>query len=147
VFINTKNLEHYAWTVALTRMISAIFRRGGDVTFVVEELKAIFDPQGGQWMGGRYVPSLIAAIGEVIERHMVRTGFLSDPDAAAREPAEEPVALAGAEPTREPPQEPPRAGVLEAGAGGRVCPRCSSRALHRREGCWICTACGYSRCS
>ena len=73
VFINTKNLEHYAWTVALTRMISAVFRRGGDVTFVVEELKAIFDPQGGQWMGGRYVPSLIAAIGEVIERHMVRT--------------------------------------------------------------------------
>ena len=67
VFINTKNLEHYAWTVALTRMISAIFRRGGDVTFVVEELKAIFDPQGGQWMGGRYVPSLLAAIGEVIE--------------------------------------------------------------------------------
>jgi ribonucleoside-diphosphate reductase alpha chain len=143
VFINTKNLEHYAWTVALTRMISAIFRRGGDVTFVVEELKAIFDPQGGQWMGGRYVPSLIAAIGEVIEGHMIRTGFLSDPDAAAREAAEAPVALAGAEPAR----DPPRAGVLEAGAGGRVCPRCSSRALHRREGCWICGACGYSRCS
>jgi ribonucleoside-diphosphate reductase alpha chain len=143
VFINTKNLEHYAWTVALTRMISAIFRRGGDVTFVVEELKAIFDPQGGQWMGGRYVPSLIAAIGEVIEGHMIRTGFLSDPDAAVREPAESPVALAGAEPMR----ELPRAGVLEAGAGGRVCPRCSSRTLHRRDGCWICTACGYSKCS
>ena len=77
MFINSKNLEHYAWTVALTRMISAIFRRGGDVTFVVEELKAIFDPQGGQWMAGRYVPSLIAAIGEVIEAHMIRTGFLS----------------------------------------------------------------------
>jgi ribonucleoside-diphosphate reductase alpha chain len=139
VFINTKNLDHYAWTVALTRMISAIFRRGGDVTFVVEELKAIFDPQGGQWMGGRYVPSLIAAIGEVIEGHMIRTGFLSDPEAAAREPAEAPVALAGAGPARP--------GVLEAGAGGRVCPRCSSRTLHRREGCWICTSCGYSRCS
>jgi ribonucleoside-diphosphate reductase alpha chain len=82
VFINSKNLEHYAWTVALTRMISAIFRRGGDVTFVVEELKAIFDPQGGQWMGGRYVPSLIAAIGEVIEGHMIRTGFLAVPGAA-----------------------------------------------------------------
>ena len=79
VFINSKNLEHYAWTVALTRMISAIFRRGGDVTFVVEELKAIFDPQGGQWMGGRYVPSLLAAIGQVIERHMIRTGFLNAP--------------------------------------------------------------------
>ncbi len=81
IFINTRNLEHYAWTVALTRMISAVFRRGGDVTFVAEELKAVFDPQGGQWMGGRYVPSLLAAIGEVIEMHMTRIGFR--PGAAA----------------------------------------------------------------
>src|SRR3546814_3807274 len=50
VFINSKNTEHYAWTVALTRMMSAVFRRGGDVTFVVEELKAVFDPRGGHWM-------------------------------------------------------------------------------------------------
>ncbi|MFA7638687.1 MAG: adenosylcobalamin-dependent ribonucleoside-diphosphate reductase, partial [Parvibaculum sp.] len=61
IFINSKNMEHYAWTVALTRMISAVFRRGGDVTFVVEELKAVFDPRGGTWMKGRYVPSLLAA--------------------------------------------------------------------------------------
>ena len=67
VFINSKNMEAYAWTLALTRMISAVFRRGGDVSFVVDELKAVFDPRGGQWMGGRYVPSLLAAIGEVIE--------------------------------------------------------------------------------
>ena len=141
VFINTKNLEHYAWTVALTRMISAIFRRGGDVTFVVEELKAIFDPQGGQWMGGRYVPSLIAAIGEVIEGHMVRIGFL--PGAAARDAGAEPVALSGG-------SAPLSAAELEAErptiAGGRICPRCSSRSLHRREGCWVCDTCGYSRC-
>ena len=89
IFINTKNLEHYAWTVALTRMISAIFRRGGDVTFVAEELKAVFDPEGGRWMAGRYIPSLLAAIGEVIEEHMIRTGFRhaerasQDPDGAA----------------------------------------------------------------
>ena len=76
VFINSKNMEHYAWTVALTRMISAVFRRGGDVGFVVEELKAVFDPRGGQWMNGRYVPSLLAAIGDVIARHMIDTGFL-----------------------------------------------------------------------
>ncbi len=75
VFINTKSLEHYAWTVALTRMISAVFRRGGDVTFVAEELQAIFDPQGGRWIGGRYVPSLQAAIGEIIEGHMQSIGF------------------------------------------------------------------------
>ena len=76
IFINSKNMEHYAWTVALTRMISAVFRRGGDVSFVVEEMKAVFDPRGGQWMDGRYVPSLLAAIGDVIERHMIEIGFL-----------------------------------------------------------------------
>src|SRR5690606_13822482 len=79
VFINSKNMEHYAWTVALTRMISAVFRRGGDVSFVVEELKAVFDPRGGAWMGGRYVPSLLAAIGGVIEQHMIDIGFMPDP--------------------------------------------------------------------
>src|SRR6056297_2131058 len=76
VFINSKNMEHYAWTVALTRMISAVFRRGGDVSFVVEELKAVFDPRGGAWMNGKYIPSILAAIGGVLERHMIKIGFL-----------------------------------------------------------------------
>ena len=154
VFINTKNLEHYAWTVALTRMISAIFRRGGDVTFVVEELKAIFDPQGGQWMGGRYVPSLIAAIGEVIEAHMIRTGFLIGAGAPGRSAAGVRTALLAGEPPNEPQNEPRSepegepapAGPPQAAAGGRPCPRCGARALHRREGCWVCDACGYSKC-
>jgi ribonucleoside-diphosphate reductase alpha chain len=83
VFVNSKNMEHYAWTVALTRMVSAVFRRGGDVSFVVEELKAVFDPRGGQWMDGRYVPSLLAAIGGVIERHMIDIGFVRQGEAAA----------------------------------------------------------------
>ncbi|MFM8990846.1 MAG: ribonucleoside reductase, partial [Alphaproteobacteria bacterium] len=86
VFINSKNMEHYAWTVALTRMISAVFRRGGDVSFVVEELKAVFDPRGGQWMDGRYVPSLLAAIGEVIERHMIDIGFVRPGGALPSDP-------------------------------------------------------------
>ena len=142
VFINTKNLEHYAWTVALTRMISAIFRRGGDVAFVVEELKAIFDPQGGQWVGGRYVPSLLAAIGQVIEEHMIRTGFLSPPRVPGSETeAERRVEAVGVL----------RAEVLQAASGqagaGRVCPRCGSRSLHRREACWVCSACDYSKCN
>ena len=77
VFINSKNMEHFAWTVALTRMISAVFRRGGDVSFVVEELKAVFDPRGGAWMNGKYVPSILAAIGGVIERHMVSIWFIA----------------------------------------------------------------------
>jgi ribonucleoside-diphosphate reductase alpha chain len=138
IFINTKNLEHYAWTVALTRMISAVFRRGGDLSFVVEELKAVFDPQGGQWMGGHYVPSLLAAIGEVIESHMLRTGFLQHgvfraemPEAAHAVEGEAKAAVGTAPPER------PR---------GRVCPRCSSLRLFREEGCWVCHECGFSRC-
>src|SRR3954453_23656505 len=82
VFVNSKNLEHYAWVVALTRMISAVFRRGGEVAFVAEELKQVFDPRGGQWSNGRYVPSLVAAIGEILERHMRETGFLAAVDAS-----------------------------------------------------------------
>ncbi len=69
-------MEHFAWTVALTRMISAVFRRGGDVSFVVEELKAVFDPRGGAWMQGKYIPSILAAIGGVIEKHLVSIGFI-----------------------------------------------------------------------
>src|ERR1041385_9540870 len=69
-------MEHFAWTVALTRMISAVFRRGGDVSFVVEEMKAARDPRGGAWMEGKYVPSLLAAIGDVIEQHMIEIGFV-----------------------------------------------------------------------
>jgi ribonucleoside-diphosphate reductase alpha chain len=134
VFINSKNMEHFAWTVALTRMISAVFRRGGDVSFVVDELKAVFDPQGGQWMEGRYVPSLLAAIGEVIERHMIDIGFIT-PKQSVNPPA---VELARA--------------VGEAGAGGaslgrfRQCPKCGQAGLIHLEGCDICTSCGYSKC-
>jgi ribonucleoside-diphosphate reductase alpha chain len=130
IFINTKNLEHYAWTVALTRMISAVFRRGGDVSFVVEELKAVFDPQGGQWMDGRYVPSLLAAIGNIIESHLLRTGFLQHPLAAGIE--------AAADGGLNPPGAPRLA--------GRRCPRCYVGALVSQSGCLVCRDCGYSRC-
>src|SRR3546814_93518 len=117
-------MEHYAWTVALTRMISAVFRRGGDVSFVVEELKAVFDPRGGQWMGGRYVPSLLAAIGDVIERHMVEIGLLPQPSR---------VASGGA------------TAMMTETAPMAQCPKCGSAALVHQEGCDLCTACGYSR--
>ena len=140
VFINSKNMEHYAWTVALTRMISAVFRRGGDVAFVVEELKAVFDPRGGQWMKGRYVPSLLAAIGDVIEQHMIDIGFLQPPDSAA---GEAPASLAVAGPDG---AKPEHAGALPAGAP-RQCPKCGSPSLIRQEGCDFCTSCGYSKCA
>ena len=143
IFINTRNLEHYAWTVALTRMISAVFRRGGDVAFVAEELKAVFDPQGGRWIGGRYVPSLLAAIGEVIETHMRRIGFLTSQDEAI-EGAAEATALG------RPDEGGERRGAAGAAfglAGGRSCPRCAAQAYVKEGGCWTCRACGFSRCS
>jgi ribonucleoside-diphosphate reductase alpha chain len=141
IFINSKNLEHYAWTVALTRMISAIFRRGGDVTFVVEELKAVFDPQGGQWINGRYVPSLLAAIGGVVESHMQRIGFLAPSPGGAEPAIIEPYALAASQE-----KGAGDTGVTGAVLRGRICPRCNHPALHHREGCWVCDNCSYSKC-
>nr|WP_298686237.1 adenosylcobalamin-dependent ribonucleoside-diphosphate reductase [uncultured Dongia sp.] len=139
VFINSKNMEHYAWTVGLTRMISAVFRRGGDISFVVEELKAVFDPRGGSWVNGRYVPSLLAAIGEVIERHLIAIGFLPDP-AVERAELEHMVARKVANLAD---------GQGNGDAGGRKlahCPKCNSPSLIRQEGCDMCTSCGYSKC-
>ncbi len=131
IFINSKSMEHYAWTVGLTRMISAVFRRGGDVSFVVEEMKAVFDPRGGAWMGGRYVPSLLAAIGDVIEQHMVDIGFLP--------PREQNPALA---------EKRAVANLPGTSEGRRMaqCPKCGEAALIRIENCDQCTSCGYSKC-
>jgi ribonucleoside-diphosphate reductase alpha chain len=134
IFINSKNLEHYAWTVALTRMISAIFRRGGDVSFVVEELKAVFDPRGGAWTNGKYVPSLLAAIGDIIEQHFLHIGFK-----AAAAPVQAKIA-----------QEKT---LAQEGANGPAispsdfCPRCGSPSMIYQEGCRVCRNCGHSTCS
>ena len=135
IFINSKNMEHYAWTVALTRMISAVFRRGGDVSFVVEEMKAVFDPRGGAWMEGKYVPSLLAAIGEVIERHMIEIGFLP----SRRRDGE---AMRSAQVVN---LTPPASGRLP-GPRLRQCPKCGEASLIRSENCDQCTSCGYSKC-
>ena len=143
IFINTKNLEHYAWTVALTRMISAVFRRGGDVTFVVDELKAVFDPEGGQWMQGRYVPSLLAAIGDIIEEHMRRTGFLS---AAASDSRSATVAAGHETGAAAPEHGGPYGDAHGSVRAAKYCPRCSSGSLVLEAGCWTCRDCGYSKC-
>lgn len=159
IFINTRNLEHYAWTVALTRMISAVFRRGGDVSFVADELKAVFDPQGGQWLDGHYVPSLLAAIGDIIRRHLLEIGFTASqhPVEAGRvsatmeadergEPGEvDRAAEAGrASPTSRASE---RDGKSRPGQRPlRFCPRCSSARLERQEGCLVCRDCGFSKC-
>ena len=153
IFINSKNTEHYAWTVGLTRMISAVFRRGGDVSFVVEELKAVFDPRGGQWVGPRYVPSLLAAIGDVIEQHMIDIGFLPDPK-EAREGRRELKVVGGTEAVAAGGSAGGQAVAVtgggpvpgSAGPAMRGCPKCGQRALIRQEGCDICTGCTYSKC-
>ena len=147
IFINTKNLEHYAWTVALTRMISAIFRRGGDVTFIVDELKAIFDPQGGRWIDGRYVPSLLAAIGEVIERHMISIGFLKKHEESLARGSNRAAVVATSGSSRQKPSAPNDLGeTYQHFSAAGYCPRCGHASLVRMEGCWSCTDCGYSRC-
>jgi ribonucleoside-diphosphate reductase alpha chain len=127
VFINSKNMEHFAWTVALTRMISAVFRRGGDVSFVVEELKAVFDPRGGAWMGGKYIPSILAAIGGVIEQHLIATGFIEGEGMGLKtDPQANVVGL-----------EKPR---------GKACSSCGQFDLRMVEGCMTCGSCGHSKC-
>jgi len=158
IFINSKNMEHYAWTVGLTRMISAVFRRGGDVSFVVEELKAVFDPRGGHWMGGRYVPSLLAALGEVIERHMLIIGFLRSPGELADDNDREMSVIAVGEPAPRSAQDPTARGKSTSSSDGpagrtgaakglfRYCPKCNQPSLMRQEGCDTCTSCGYSKC-
>ena len=140
IFINSKNVEHFAWTVGLTRMISAVFRRGGDVSFVVEELKAVFDPRGGQWMNGRYVPSLLAAIGDVIEHHLIDIGFIKgreDVAARAREMAKAKMAAAGGGKS---------GGAIGGGGAMLQCPKCGEASMIRQEGCDLCLSCGHSKC-
>jgi len=127
IFVNSKNMEHFAWTVALTRMISAVFRRGGDVSFVVEELKAVFDPRGGAWVQGKYIPSILAAIGGVIEQHMVATGFLSGEGMGLK-------------------SDPKAAVVNLGGPRGKACPSCGQYEMRMIEGCLTCASCGHSKC-
>ncbi len=127
VFINSKNMEHFAWTVALTRMISAVFRRGGDVSFVVEELKAVFDPRGGAWVEGKYIPSILAAIGGVIERHLVAIGFIEGEGMGLKADPKAEVVAIGNRP-------------------GKACSSCGSYEMRMIEGCMTCANCGFSKC-
>ena len=134
--VNTRHAAHDAGAVARTRLSSAGVRRGGDVSCVFEELKAVFDPRGGQWMGGKYVPSLLAAIGQVIENHMIAIGFIVAPGGAHEDEA-----LAK-----------PRVVNLDEPGGNldrrfRQCPKCGQAGLIRQENCDYCTSCAYSKCS
>jgi len=133
VFINSKNMEHFMWIVALTRVISAIFRKGGDVTFLVEEMKAVFDPRGGYYKrGGKYMPSIVAEIGEVIQQHLVSIGMMegqlnSEELQAKRKEAKEKLGA-------------------DAIAKGNQCDKCGAMAVIRLDNCNTCLECGDSKC-
>lgn len=128
VFINSKNMEHFSWIVGLTRMISAIFRRPHDSQFVVEELKSVFDPKGGAWMDGKYIPSILAAIGGVIEKHMRAIGYIEQ-EMLVPAPVDVPV-------------------MVESGHhhAGPSCPKCNSFNVKKESGCFVCKDCGESTC-
>ena len=144
IFINSKNLDHFQWIVALTRIISAVFRKGGDVTFLVDELKAVFDPRGGYWQpGGKFMPSIIAELGYVIEKHLQSIGLMRrlELDPHQKKLVEEKRAEFQA-----------RAKQQDAFAkshfpeGAKLCNKCSTAAVVMMDGCMTCLNCGESKC-
>ncbi len=158
VFINSKNMEQFQWILALTRVISAVFRKGGDSTFLVEELKQVFDPQGGYFKkGGRFMPSLVAEIGEVLETHMRRIGLIRDEEfseerkalmAEKRASLTEATTRAPAAPM--PTEEAPTSGDSDEHTGfppgAELCRKCNTKAAVMRDGCMTCLSCGESKC-
>jgi len=162
VFINSKSMDHFQWIVALTRIMSAVFRKGGDVTFLVEEMKAVFDPKGGYFKaGGVYMPSLVAELGMIIEDHLKSIGLMHDPemsDATRALIAEKRRAFEGRQGVKKNPDVTPavEAGYQEdievTGEGvsfppsATMCHKCSTKALVLMDGCATCLNCGYSKC-
>lgn len=144
IFINSKNLDHFQWIVALTRIISAVFRKGGDVTFLVEELKAVFDPRGGYFKpGGKFMPSIIAEIGHVIEQHLITIGMLKKDTLDDHQ--KQLIAQKRAE--FEAAQKQTDAFVeSEFPAGAQLCVKCSTTAVVMMDGCMTCLNCGDSKC-
>jgi len=147
VFINSKNLEHYQWIVALTLIMSAVFRKGGDITFLVDELRSVFDPRGGYWNKGKYVPSIIAEIGDVIERHLIDIGMLKSPEPDEHQQkliADKKAELGGkaADASIDDGTDKEEAWMATA----TLCVKCSHKAVVLRDGCQTCMNCGDSKC-
>ncbi len=146
VFINSKNMDHFQWIVALTRIISAVFRKGGDVTFLVDELRSVFDPKGGYFKkGGKYMPSLVAEIGDAIESHLKMIGMIVDDSldehqkkliADKRAEFEKSTLSATALKTDK----------ASFPAGSQLCGKCSTKAVIKMDGCMTCLNCGDSKC-
>ena len=144
IFINSKNLDHYQWIVALTRIISAVFRKGGDSTFLVEELKAVFDPRGGYWQpGGKFMPSIIAELGHIIEKHMISIGLIKD--AVLDEHQMKLVNEKRAE-YEASMQQTDAFADTQYPEGAQLCGKCSTAAVIMLDGCMTCLSCGDSKC-
>ena len=126
MFINSKNMDNFQWIVALTRIISAVFRKGGELAFLIEELKSVFDPRGGYFKKGRFVNSLVAEIGDVVEKHLEYLGMLKV--------------------TQEVKVSKKTKVVSPLPIKGEFCPTCGQPTLHRQEGCKSCSNCGFSKC-
>jgi hypothetical protein len=169
VFINSKNMDHFQWIVALTRILSAVFRKGGDVTFIVEELKAVFDPRGGYFKaGGVYMPSIVAEIGAILEQHMKSIGLIHDPEMSdatralinEKRAAYEQAAKKNSDVSAKVVAASPGVGEGSAAAisaaaasdssgfppGATLCAKCNTQALVLMDGCQTCLNCGYSKC-
>jgi len=146
VFINSKNMDHYQWISALTLIISAVFRKGGDVTFLVKELRSVFDPKGGYFKrGGKFMPSLVAEIGEALNAHMKLIGLIKD------EGMDEHQQKLVEEKRRE--YEGRSTGASKSQdeecsfpPGASLCGKCSTKAMIMMDGCLTCLNCGDSKC-
>lgn len=153
IFINSKSMDQFQWIVALTRIMSAVFRKGGDVAFIVEEMKAVFDPHGGYFKsGGRFMPSLVAEIGSVVEQHLKYIGLIEGPQLTEEQKqliAEKRVAFENAnqdKPIQKKNDESSNSEGLSFPAGAKMCPKCSTQALVVLDGCQTCLNCGDSKC-
>jgi hypothetical protein len=145
IFINSKNMDHFQWIVALTRVMSAVFRKGGDVTFLVEELHSVFDPSGGYFKkGGKYIPSLVAEIGEVVEQHLQEIGMLKKP--GLDEHQQKLVAEKKKEFLEKQAQSGSDINAEGFPAGAQLCKKCNTKAAIIMDGCLTCLNCGESKC-
>jgi hypothetical protein len=148
IFINSKDMQNFQWVVALTRVISAVFRKGGDMEFLVEELRSVFDPNGGYFDKGTFVPSLIAKIGMNIERHLLEIGMIEKEDlsdAAKAVIAEKRAEYMGRQKEKE--KEKESSAVGASVPGGQLCGKCNNHSVIIMDGCATCLSCGDSKCS
>ena len=145
IFINSKSMDHFQWVVALTRVISAVFRKGGDVTFLVEELRSVFDPRGGYFKKGKYTPSLVADIGDVIECHLKQIGMIQTEEMDEHRKsilAEKRAQFESKEQNSTPEVE----SKSDFPAEAQLCNKCMTKAVIKMDGCMTCLNCGDSKC-